>query len=166
MRFGARKTTMQTPVTDTPLQQILTAVVPLVVTLLGVVGSWLIAAVRSKVKSEQARGMLLRLSEQASDVVLELEQGAVAKLRDLSADGKLDAGDIAQLKELSIKKFKQQLGARGKADALKVLGFKDEAELEAVLRAKLESELAKARATIGTKVKGAIETPAKSTELG
>jgi hypothetical protein len=105
--------------------------------------------------------MLLRLSEQASDVVLELEQGAVAKLRELSADGKLDAADIQQLKELSITKFKQQLGTRGKADALRVLGFKDEAGLEAVLRAKVEAEVAKSRAVIGAKIKGVFEASAK-----
>jgi hypothetical protein len=141
---------------QSPLEQVLAQLVPLVVTLLGLLGSWLIVAIRSKVKSEQARGMLLRLSEQASDVVLELEQGAVAKLRELSADGKLDAADIQQLKELSIQKFKQQLGTRGKADALRVLGFKDEAELEAVLRAKVEAEVARARATLGHKIQSAV----------
>lgn len=147
--------------TDSPLQQVLAALVPLVVSLLGLAGTWLMAVISSKVKSEQARGMLLRLSEQASDVVLELEQGAVAKLRELSADGKLDNGDVKQLNDLAISRFKQYLGARGKADALKVLGFKDEAELEALLRAKVEAEVAKAKAAIGAKLKGALETAPK-----
>jgi hypothetical protein len=144
---------------DSPLQQVLAALVPLVVSLLGLAGTWLMAVIRSKVKSEQARGMLLRLSEQASDVVLELEQTAVAGLRKRSADGKLDRNDIEQLQSLAIAKLKEHLGTHGKASALKVLGFKDEAELEAVLRAKIEAEVAKARAVIGAKVKGVLEAP-------
>jgi hypothetical protein len=146
---------------DSPLQQVLAIIVPAVLSLLGLAASWLMAVIRSKVKSEQARGMLLRLSEQASDVVLELEQTVVAKLRELSADGKLDRSDVDLLQAQALNKLKQNLGANGKASALKVLGFKDEAELEALLRAKLEAEVAKARAVIGAKVKGVLETAPK-----
>lgn len=140
------------PEAQSPLQQVLNTLVPLVVALIGLLGSWLIAAVRSKLKSEQARGMLLRLSEQAGDVVLDLEQTLVPKLRDLSADGKLDKGDVEQLQGLAVAKLKEHLGKRGKSDALKVLGFKDEKELEDLLRTKLEAELARARAVIGAKI--------------
>jgi hypothetical protein len=146
---------MQTP--SSLLTQILDAAVPLVVTLVGILFSWLTATIRSKVKSEQARGMLLRLSEQARDVVLELEQSVVTKLRELSADGKLDASDVKLLNAQALDSLKAQLGKKGRADALKVLGFKDEAELEQVLRVKLEAEVAKAKAALAPRL-GSIGT--------
>jgi hypothetical protein len=146
---------------DSPLQQALAILVPAVISLLGLAASWLMAVIRSKVKSEQARGMLLRLSEQASDVVLELEQGAVAKMREVARDGKLSMGDVRDLQEVALANLKSYIGSRGKADALKVLGFKDEKELEALLRSKIEAEVAKAKAAIGAKIKTALETAPK-----
>ncbi len=44
--------------------------------------------------------------------------------------------------------LKSYLGTRGKADALKVFGFKNEEELEDLLRAKLEAEVAKMKTAI------------------
>lgn len=130
---------------QTPLQQIVDALVPLVVTLVGLLFSWLTATIRSKVKSEQARGVLLRLSEQARDVVLELEQTWAGQLRTAAKDGKLDATEVAELKHAALANLKGYLGERGRDEALKVLGFQDEAELENLLRAKLEAEVAKLR---------------------
>lgn len=141
---------MQAP--DSPLQQIINALVPLVVTLVGLLFSWLTMVIKSKIQGEWARGVLLRISEQARDVVLELNQDEVALLREQAKDGKLDAGDVDRLKELALLKLKAHLGQNGRAEALKALGFKDEAELERVLRAKLEAEVAKFKASGGLKV--------------
>ncbi len=142
---------------QTPLEQLLNAAIPIVVALLGLLGSWLTAAIRTKVKNETARGFLLRLSEQASDVVLSLEQTAVSKLRDLASDGKLDSQDVAMLKETALVKLKEHLGSKGKSMAMAALGFQDEAQLETVLKAKLEAELTKSKAVIGPKIKGILE---------
>lgn len=129
----------------TPLQQIIDSLVPLVITLVGLLFSWLTATIRSKVKSEQARGVLLRLSEQARDVVLELEQTLASHLRAAAEDGKLEPHEVAELKRAALANLKAYLGERGLSDAMKVLGFRDETELENLLRAKLEAEVAKLR---------------------
>jgi hypothetical protein len=139
------------------LQQALNHLVPLVVTLIAALIASATQALRSKLKSDQARDMLLRLSEQASDVVHELEQTLAGQLRAAAQDGKIDAAEVAGLKAAALANFKAYLGERGQADALKVLGFKDELELEAVLRSKLEAEVAKLRAAVTARAKAAVE---------
>lgn len=136
----------------TPLQQVLDALIPLVITLITIAIGAITRSVQAKIQDERARDMLQRLSEQASDVVHELEQTLAGQLRDAAADGKLDASEVVELKDAALGNLKAYLGERGKADALKVLGFKDEAELEALLRGKLEAEVAKLRAKLGAKV--------------
>ncbi len=142
---------------DSPLSQILTALIPILITVLTALGTWLVARINSKLKSEQARGMLLRLSEQASDVVREIEQNAVSKLRDATKDGTLDASDVQGLKTEALANFKAYLGTNGKADALKVLGFRDEKELEDLLRAKLEAEVQKLKTTLGQRIQSKVD---------
>jgi hypothetical protein len=127
------------------LQQITDALIPLVVTLVGLAFSWLSAKLAAKVKSEQARTVLLRLTEQARDVVVELEQTMAGHQRAAAADGKLDREEVQLLKDSALANLKTYLGERGIADALKVLGYRDQAELENVLRAKIEAEVAKVR---------------------
>jgi hypothetical protein len=143
--------------TENALQQVLNALIPFIVTLLTVLIGAATQALRGKLQSERARDVLQRLSEQASDVVHELEQTWAGKLREAANDGKIDATEVADLKAAALANFKAYLGERGKSDALKVLGFKDEAELDALLRSKLEAEVLKLRQQAGVKVTAAIE---------
>ncbi len=138
--------------TDTPLQQVLAAALSLLAALLAFAVQKVTGSVTAKLESQRAREMLLRLSEQASDVVHELEQTWAGHLRAAAADGKLEESEVRELKDAALANLRAYLGERGRTEALKILGFKDEAELEALLRSKLEAEVAKLRAKLGTRL--------------
>lgn len=142
---------------DNLLQQAINTLVPVLVALLTALIGVATQALRSKLHSEQAREVLDRLSSQARDVVLELEQTWVGNLRAAAEDGKLDGRDVTKLKEEALANLRRYLGTRGKADALRVLGFQSEEELDALLRAKLEAEVQKLRRQLGAKAVAAIE---------
>lgn len=127
------------------LPQIVDSLAPLLVAVLVFLFSRLSLAIQAKVKSERLRTVALTLTEVASDVVLEMEQNIVSKLRRSSTDGRIDADEIADLKRIALGSFKQYLGTNGKAAALKAFGFAHEEELDAMLSSKLEAEVAKMR---------------------
>ncbi len=130
------------------LPQLIDALAPLLIAVTTFVFARLGVLISSRVKSEQLRTIGLHLNSAASDVVLELEQNAVARLRSASKDGRIDQAEIADLKSVALDNLKRYLGERGKADALKAFGFKSEEELEDLLRAKLEAEVAKMKAAV------------------
>lgn len=146
---------------STPLEQILNVLVPVVVTLLGLLGTWLTKVVTSKLQTEQQRSIALTLSELASDVVLELQQTTVEAAKERARDGKITAEEAADIKQLAVDKLKAMLGPKGKAKALKAFGFDDDAQLEAFISTKIEAEVRKARATIGRVLSGVLEATNK-----
>lgn len=130
------------------LPQVVDTLAPLLLAITTFVFSRLGLLIADKVKSERLRTIGLHLNATASDVVLELEQNAVARMREASTDGRIDPSEIADLKRDALNNLKRYLGTRGKADALKAFGFKNEEELEDLLRAKLEAEVAKMKTAV------------------
>ncbi len=128
------------------MKELLPQVSETIVTLLFAVITLLIArataALQAKASSEQSKNFVQRASDQARDVVLELEQTMVQAMRKATSDGKLDREDVEFLKDESLRRLKEHLGPKGVSEGLKVLGFKDIADLERVLRAKIEAEIA------------------------
>lgn len=124
--------------------QILNALVPIVVAVLGAFGSWLIAVLGSKLKSDKARTVALHVSEVAGEVVLELQQTMAEGMKAAAADGRITAEEAAELKELAVARVKRHIGEKGKADLLKVFGF-DEKQLEAFIATKVEAGVVQAR---------------------
>ncbi len=136
------------------MKELLPQVSEALVTLLGLVITLLIAkataALQAKVKGEQAKNFIQRASDQARDVVLELEQTMVAGMRKATQDGKLDREDVQFLQDEALRRLKEHLGPKGIAEGLQVLGFRDVRELEVVLKAKLEAEIFTSRPLTGT----------------
>ena len=130
------------------LPQIIDLLAPLLLAITTFVFARLGVLISSKVKSERLRTIGLHLNAAASDVVLELEQNAVSRLRDASDDGRIAPEEVADLKRDALANLTRYLGTRGKADALKAFGFKNEEELEDLLRAKLEAEVAKMKTAV------------------
>jgi hypothetical protein len=125
------------------LPKLIEAAAPLLLAVTSFIFARLGLIISAKVKSERIRTVGLSLNETAQDVVLELEQNVVSKMRTQSTDGTISAEDVSDLKRDAVVNLKRYLGAHGKADALKAFGFDNEEELEALLRAKIEAEVAK-----------------------
>ncbi len=127
------------------MKEILPQVAEAAISLLGLILTLVIAkvsaAVQAKLKSDRAAAFVQRASDQARDVVLELEQTLVQGMRKASEDGRLDRDDVAFLQEEALKRLKEHLGPKGVSEGLQVLGFRDIADLERVLRAKIEAEI-------------------------
>jgi hypothetical protein len=90
---------------------------------------------RARTESEYLQGVLDRLDEAVVDVVAELEQTLVADLRAAGADGKIDAGEIAAIRERATAGVLDYLGPKGLKMAERVL---DREALERVITAKIE----------------------------
>ncbi len=134
------------------LPQVVAALGPLLLAVTSFIFARLGMLISAKVKSERLRTIGLNLNETAQDVVLELEQNVVGKLREQTEDGTLSATEIADLKHVAVNNLKSYLGKHGKNDALKAFGFESEEELEALLRAKIEAEVAKIKLQAETKL--------------
>lgn len=134
------------------LPHLIDALAPVLVAITSLIFARLGMAINAKVKSERMRTIGLNLNETAQDVVLELEQNVVSKLRAQSKDGRIDPAEISELKSVAVDNLKRYLGEHGKSDALKAFGFANEEELEALLRAKIEAEVAKIKLQIESRL--------------
>ncbi len=123
------------------LKQVIEAVQPLVVTLIGLLFAWLASEIRAKVHSTRVQGVLLRLADLAETVTNELTQTVVAGLKDAAKDGTLDRIEASSVKALAVAKVKEHLGPKGVKEALSVFGYKSSAELESLIGSKIESAL-------------------------
>ncbi len=128
------------------LPQLIDALAPLLVAIITIVFGRLALIIQAKAKSERLRTIGLALTEQARDVVLEMEQNVVSKMRKQSEDGKIDPSEVSDLKRTALDSLKKYMGAHGRDATLKAFGFANEEEMDAMLASKLESEVAKARA--------------------
>jgi hypothetical protein len=90
---------------------------------------------RARTESEYLQGVLDRLDEAVVDVVAELEQTLVADLRAAGADGKIDASEIAAIRERATESVLAYLGPKGLRMAERVL---DREALERIVTAKIE----------------------------
>jgi hypothetical protein len=124
------------------LPQLVEALITVVTAIVIFLLTRLTSAIQSKVKGEQASTFIERASSQARDVVLELEQTLVPSMRKAASDGKLDQSDVDVLRDEALRTLKLHLGPKGLAEGMQVLGFKGVEDLERVLRAKIEAEVA------------------------
>jgi hypothetical protein len=123
--------------------QLIDAVAPLAVSVLAAVFSYIAALIAKKIKSETVREVATRISELTQSVVLSVQQTYVDNLRSAAQDGVISSAEA-------------HLGPKGKAEALKAFGFANEEQLDAYLSTQIEAAVAKAKATIGTKLSSVI----------
>jgi len=115
---------------------------PLIVIVVALMFAWLANEIRAKVRSTRAQGILLRLSDLAATVTMELQQTVVDAVKNQSPGTRLDAEFAADVKLQAIAKLKTYLGPKGVKEMLKVFGYSDEAEVQALIEGKIEAALA------------------------
>jgi hypothetical protein len=108
---------------------------PVLMAVLACASAWLAALIRTKVKNEFVKGVMLRLDDAVFAAVKEVEQVIVARLKEASADGTITAQERAAVKSAAIASVKEQLGQQGLMAVSKAIGD----GLDAVLGAKVEA---------------------------
>lgn len=108
---------------------------PVLMAALALASTWLAALIRTKVKNEFLRGVMLRLDDAVFAAVKEVEQVIVARLKEASADGTITAQERVAVKNAAIASVKEQLGQQGLVAVSKAIGD----GLDAVLGAKVEA---------------------------
>jgi len=91
--------------------------------------------IAAKITNEKVEGILLRLEDFVTNVVLELDQTIVDQLK---KDGKWNAEEAAKVKALALEKVKSYLGADGVHEALVILGI-DAPTFEKLLSSLIEA---------------------------
>ena len=81
----------------------------LIITLLGVLGTWLTMKLGQRVELSSINKAKDELIAAAQQTVMELQQTLVDELKDKSADGKLSEGEIEELGFMLIDKTKQKM---------------------------------------------------------
>lgn len=137
--------------------QAVDALAPVLASVIVALLGWVGAALQRSIKNETVRNMALRFSELAHDVVLEMEQTVVSQLREAAADGAISTEELQRVKAGALEQMKAHLGDKGKKEALTVLGFADETQLDAYLSTKLEAAVAIAKQTVGRKLSAVLE---------
>jgi hypothetical protein len=134
------------------LSQVVNQLAPLVVTLLGALGSWVLLELKKRITNARALDVINKVSSLAETVVLDLEQTVIGALREAAADGVISAADAENAKMIALAKVKAYLGPKGKREALAAFGFADDADLDAFINSHIEAAVAKAKAMIGRKL--------------
>jgi hypothetical protein len=122
-------------------KQIVDAVQPLVVTLVGLLFAWLANEVRAKVKSTRVQGVLLRLTDLAETVTGELQQTVVDAVKARAPDQPLDAAFAESVKRQAISKVQAHLGPKGIQEVLTVFGYSSLSDVQSLIASKIESAL-------------------------
>ena len=79
------------------IETIVSVAANLAITLIGVLGAWLIAQIGKKEQLATINGAVAELTDAAEVTVLELQQTVVDGLKAASADGKLTQEEVAEL---------------------------------------------------------------------
>lgn len=82
------------------IETIVSVLANLAVTLIGVLGAWLVAQIGKTQKLVTINAAVGELTDAAETTVLELQQTVVDGLKEASADGKLSKDEIAELGSL------------------------------------------------------------------
>lgn len=91
------------------------ALTPVIMLLLTAAGTQLMAALRKKFDGEAEHALLAHVERAANIAVRELEQTMLPKLREtLADDGKIDAGEIARLKDHAMTRVKTIIGSKAR----------------------------------------------------
>jgi hypothetical protein len=128
-------------VSDVALE-ILAALAPLIVAVLGFLKMKIYKATQQQAEHSYKMDVAWRLTQLASDVVLELNQTVVKRVKEAKADdGKLDEAEAAAIKAEAVAMIKSHLGVKGLQEALSVLGF-DSAGFDKFLGTQIERAVA------------------------
>lgn len=138
------------------LSQVINQLAPLVVTLLGLLGSWLVLELKKRVSNARALDVLNKIASLTETVVLDLEQTVISSIRDAAADGTITRLEAEQAKIIALAKVKAYLGPKGKAEAMAAFGFKDDSDLDAFIGSHVEAAVAKAKSIVGRKFNAAV----------
>lgn len=84
--------------------------------------------VRTKVKNEKLRGLLLHVDDAASTAVLAVGQTYADSLARAAADGKIDKAEAAQAKRLAMDEAKRQMGEEAWKRWCDLMGSEQKAE--------------------------------------
>jgi type II secretory pathway pseudopilin PulG len=114
---------------------VILAVLAIIGVVLPVVTPKLTAWLKSKTKNEKAANIMERLINFVANVVLELDQTIVDKLK---KDGKWNAEEAAKVKAMAVEKINSYLGPAGVAEALAILGI-DNPTLQALISTLIEA---------------------------
>ena len=118
------------------LPQLVDSLLPVLGSLLALLGAWLANEIRRRVQSEHARGVMLRLVEATDAAVREVEQTVVPEVRAAAADGKITGEEAAKIRDAAVNRAKMYLGRRGIGELQRVI---DTDQLEAVIRGRVEA---------------------------
>ena len=133
------------------VSQVVAALLPilqlLVVALVGWAAKEVAGFIAQRIKNEALKAALDRLNVTVFDVVLDVEQTVVSKLKDASAGGKPITDAVwADVKDTAIAKVKALLGPAGIAKLLSVLGITD---VDNLIATKVESHVAQLKRSKG-----------------
>lgn len=101
------------PMTAVILETIISIVANLVITLIGVLGAWLVAQIGKNQKLNTINAAVGELTNAAETTVLELQQTVVEGMKAASADGKLTKDEIAELGKLLLEGTLKKMSASG-----------------------------------------------------
>lgn len=119
------------------LSSALTAeLVPIVVSLLGLLGTWVLNELRRKIKTERHAKLFDSLRGAAEVAVRDLEQTLVPEIKAAAKDGKITEAERAKLQRIAVERTKRNLGTMTK-DLRAVVGT----EVDHVIRSYVESHV-------------------------
>lgn len=95
------------------LETIVSVLANLAVTLIGVLGAWLVAQIGKNQKLNTINTAVGELTTAAETTVLELQQTVVDGMKAASADGKLTKDEIAELGKLLLEGTMKKMSASG-----------------------------------------------------
>jgi len=94
--------------------------------------------IRARIQNEYLRGLLLRLDDAVLTAVKNLEQSTVEQIKVASADGKITDAEKQQIRAAALAAVKSNLGAKGRAEVVRILGLADEG-MDGLLSSKIEA---------------------------
>jgi len=116
----------------------LEALSPLLMAALGWVATRLAQLINARIRSEETRGVLLRVEQVVFGAVREVQQTLVDDIKAQSPDGRLRAFDRTRVKEVALATVRSELGPRGLDELSRVLGTAPEA-IDQVLSTRIEA---------------------------
>jgi hypothetical protein len=137
------------------------ALSPLLLAVLTWAAARLAQYIQAKVKSENLRGVLVRLDDAVLAAVSEVQQVTVDAIKEASPDGKLTPEHQAKVKQAAIDSIKSHLGTKGVAELVQVLGLQA-GSIDKLLSTRVEAavyNLKQARAASGRQGAAGDEVP-------
>lgn len=120
------------------IPQIIEALSPVLLAIIGWVGVQVAAFIRARTKNEVVSGVLIRLDDAVIVAVKESLQVYVDAIKEASQDGRLTDDEKARAKELAIASVKSHIGVKGLKEIVTVLGL-DAGMLDKFIGSRIEA---------------------------